>query len=174
MPRYRLTRELTFALAYQFEHAGATAYSASDDAGEVGLGPVERTDAWTAHSVGVGASYSTLPAFFAGRTRIPVEFSLLYRNTLAGSGFAPHAGTIELGGRVLYQLRGRPRKPAADSAAADSAKPPPPPPPPAPSRPVVAPGEEPVPRPAPPPPAPPTRPTPTPPSPPTPRMEEQG
>jgi hypothetical protein len=163
MPRYRLTRELTFAAAYQFEHAGATTYTASDDAGDVGLGPVERTDAWTAHSVGIGASYSTMPAFWEGKTRLPLEFSLLYRNTVLGSGFAPHAGTIELGGRVLYQLVGRPRKPKADSTAVDSAKPLPPPPPPAPSRPVVAPGEDrpptrPVPPPPPPAPAPPPRP----------------
>lgn len=165
MPRYRLTRELTFSAAYQFEHAGATAYTAADSLGEVGLGPIERIDAWTAHAVGIGASYSTMPAYFEGRTRLPIEFSLLYRNTVAGSGFAPHAGTIELGGRVLYQLVGRPRRPKADTTAVDTAKalPPPPVPTAGQSRPVVAPREVP-PRPAPPlptpppPPAPPVRP----------------
>jgi len=151
MPRYRLTRELTFAAAYQFEHGGATAYSSADSIAEVGLGPVERTEAWTGHSVGVGASYSTLPAFFAGKTRFPLEFSLLYRNTILGSGFAPHAGTIEVGGRVLYQLVGRPPRPKSDTTATDSAKPLPPPTP----GPVVAPPtERPPARPAPPPPAP--------------------
>jgi hypothetical protein len=169
MPRYRLTRELSFAAAYQLEIAAATTYSASDDAGEIGLGPVERTDAWTAHSVGVGASYSTLPAFFEGKTRLPLEFSLLYRNTVLGSGFAPHAGTIELGGRVLYQLRGRPKRPKPDSAAVDSTKPlPPPVPPPASSRPVVAPPEGRLP-PRPPAPAP----APAPPPPPGPRSDER-
>jgi hypothetical protein len=153
MPRYRLTRELTFALAYQFEHEGATAYSSIDSVAEVGLGPVERTEAWTGHGVGVGASYSTLPAFFAGKTRLPLEFSLLYRNTVVGSGFAPHAGSIEVVGRVLYQLVGRPHRPKPDSAAVDSAKPVPPPPPPAPG-PIVAPNERPPARPAPPAPAP--------------------
>jgi hypothetical protein len=172
MPRYRLTRELTFAAAYQFEHAGATAYTASEDVDEVGLGPVERIEGWTGHSVGIGASYSTMPAFFEGKTRLPLEFSLLYRNTLLGGGYAPHAGTIELGGRVLYQLVGRPRRPRPDTTAVDSARPLPPPPPPAPSRPVVAPGEDrpptrPAPRPAPPAPAPP------PPAPPA-RPDEQG
>jgi len=152
MPRYRLTREISFALAYQFEHGGATAYTSADSVAEVGLGPVERTEAWTGHSVGVGASYSTLPAFFAGKTRFPLEFSLLYRNTVFGSGFAPHAGTIEVGGRVLYQLRGRPRRPKADSTATDSAKPVPPPPAPGP---IVAPDERPPARPAPPAPTPP-------------------
>ena len=181
MPRYRLTRELTFVAAYQFEHAGATAYSASEEVGEVGLGPVERSDGWTGHSVGIGASYSTMPAFFEGKTRFPLEFSLLYRNTVLGGGYAPHAGTIELGGRVLYQLVGRPRRPRPDTTAVDSAKPPPPPPP-ASSRPLVAPGETPAP--APPPPAPPrpAPPAPAPPTPPTPprpttapaRVEELG
>lgn len=150
MPRYRLTREITFAATYQFEHAGATSYTASDDAGEVGLGPVERTDAWTAHSVGIGAGYSTLPAFFSGKTRIPLEASIVYRNTVAGSGFAPHAGMVEVTGRVLYQLVGRPPRPKPDSAAVDSVRPPPPPPPPPP--PLVAPAERPPTRPAPPPP----------------------
>jgi len=137
MPRYRLTREISFALTYQFEHAGAVTYTPGNDAETVGLGPVERTEAWTAHAVGVGGGYSTLPAFFAGRTRIPLEVSLIYRNNVAGSGFAPHAGTIEVTGRVLYQLVGRPPRPKPDSAAVDSVKPPPPPAPPPP--PVVVP-----------------------------------
>ena len=120
---------MSFALTYQFEHAGAVTYTAADDAGEVGLGPVERTEAWTAHAVGVGAGYSTLPAFFAGKSRFPLEVSLIYRNTVAGSGLAPHAGTIEVTGRVLYQLVGRPPRPKPDSAAVDSVRPPPPLPP---------------------------------------------
>ena len=159
MPRYRLSREMTFAAAYQFEHAAATQYTAADSLGDaVGLGPLERTEAWTAHAFGVGASYSTLAAYAEGKTSVPVEFSLLYRNVVMGSGFAPHAGSIEVTGRVLYQLVGRPRRPRADSAATDSAHPLPPPPPPAPAGPVVVPPAERAPRPAPPPPPPPSPP----------------
>ncbi|HEX8906852.1 MAG TPA: hypothetical protein VF771_18525, partial [Longimicrobiaceae bacterium] len=127
MPRYRLTREFTFAAAYRFEHAGATTYTAGDD-GDILLGPVERTDAWTAHSFGFGASYSTINAFMRGKTPFPLEFSILYHNSVAGSGFAPHAGTIEAGGRILYQLVGRPPRPRTDTTATDSARALPPPP----------------------------------------------
>ena len=150
MPRYRLTREMSFAALYQFEHTAATVYTSADSVEGVELGPVERAEGWTTHSFGVGAGYSTVAAYAEGRTRIPVEFSLVYRNAVVGSGFAAHSGTVEVTGRVLYQLVGRPRRPApADSTAAPA----PPPPPPAP---IVLPPREP-PRPAPPPPSPPSR-----------------
>lgn len=169
MPRYRLTREFTFAAAYQFEHGGATTYTAADDLGQVLLGPVERTDAWTTHSVGFGASYSTIGAYMRGRTPFPLEFSILYRNSVAGSGFAPHAGTIEAGGRILYQLFGRPRRPPRDTTAADTTRAVPPPAPPAAPPSVTPPGERPTVRGEPG--APPARPTPGQPTPaqPTPR-----
>ena len=120
MPRYRLTREMTFAAGYRLDHQGATTYGGD---GEVVLGPVERTDAWTAHSVSLGASYSTIEAYEAGKSRVPFEVSLLYHNGFAGSGYAPHAGTLEVVGRFIYQAVGRPRRPrTADSTAVDSAR----------------------------------------------------
>ncbi|HET7229638.1 MAG TPA: hypothetical protein VFJ16_06520 [Longimicrobium sp.] len=126
LPRYRLTREMTFAAGYRLDHQGATTYSGD---GDVLLGPVERTDAWTAHSVSLGASYSTIEAFETGKSRVPFEVSLLYHNSFAGSGYAPHAGTLEVVARLLYQAVGRPRRPrAADSTAVDSARALPPPP----------------------------------------------
>jgi len=147
LPRYRLTREMTFAAGYRLDRQGATTYG-----GDVLLGPVERTDAWTAHSVSLGASYSTIEAFEAGRSRAPVEVSLLYHNSFAGSGYAPHAGTFEVVGRFLYQAFGRPRR-AADSTVVDSARALPPPP----SAPDTT-GQRPRPRPAAPPAARPTTP----------------
>ncbi|HEX6749589.1 MAG TPA: hypothetical protein VF092_20000 [Longimicrobium sp.] len=145
-PRYRLTREMSFAAAYAFEHGGATTYTAQDELGEVLLGPVETTEAWTAHYVGLGAAYSTIQAFLEGKTPIPIEFSLQYRNAFAGSGFAAHSGTVEVGGRVLYQLFGRPRRPRADTTATDTARalPAPPAPPAAPPGVVTPPGERPT------------------------------
>ncbi|HET7462252.1 MAG TPA: hypothetical protein VFJ82_13430, partial [Longimicrobium sp.] len=120
LPRYRLTREMSFAAGYRFDHQGATTYGGD---GEVVLGPIERTDAWTAHSLSLGASYSTIQAFEAGKARVPFEVSLLYHNSFAGSGYAPHAGTLEVVGRFIYQAVGRPRRPrAADSTAVDSAR----------------------------------------------------
>jgi hypothetical protein len=160
MPRYRLTREFSFAAAYQFEHTGATTYTSADSISDVVLGPLETTQGWTTHSVGVGASYSTIEAFMRGKTPFPLEFNILYRNSVAGSGFAPHAGTIEAGGRILYQLVGRPRPVRPDTATADTARTLP-----APQQPplVTAPGEAPPPgqvRPSAPPPAPPAAPEP--------------
>jgi len=130
LPRYRLTREITFAAGYRLDHQGATSYGSGDGA-EVVLGPLERTEAWTAHSLSLGTSYSTIEAFEAGRARVPFEVSLLYHNSLAGSGYAPHAGTLEVVGRFLYQAVGRPRRARADTTTADSAAVLPPPPPPA-------------------------------------------
>jgi hypothetical protein len=153
MPRYRLSREWTIAAAYRFDHGGGTTYTASDSLGDIDLGPVERTGGWTMHSFGIGADYSTIGAFRQGRTPFPIEFSILYRTSVFGSGFAPHAGTIEAGGRILYQLVGRPRRAAAaDTTAGDTARTLP-----RPSAPptVTAPGE-PQPRPAPPSAAPPS------------------
>lgn len=141
LPRYRLTREMTFAAGYRLDHQGATTYSGDE---EVVLGPIERTDAWTAHSLSLGASYSTIQAFEEGKARIPFEVSLLYHNSFAGSGYAPHAGTLEVVGRFIYQAVGRPRRPrAADSTAVDSARtlPPPPSVPAAPERRVTPPRE---------------------------------
>jgi hypothetical protein len=148
LPRYRLTREITFAAGYRFDHNGGTTYSGGD-AGEVLLGPVERIDAWTAHSLSLGASYSTIEAFEAGRSRVPFEVSLLYHNSVMGGGYAPHAGTLEVVGRLLYQAVGRPRRARADTTATDSAGRPLPPPPPPPTTPAGEPTAAPSPPPAP-------------------------
>ncbi|HEU4559185.1 MAG TPA: hypothetical protein VFS20_15090 [Longimicrobium sp.] len=153
LPRYRLTREITFAAGYRFDHQAATSYT-SGDVDNVVLGPVERIDAWTAHSLSLGASYSTVEAFEAGRSRVPLEVSLLYHNSFAGGGYAPHAGTLEVVGRFLFQAFGRPRRARADTTAVDSAGRPLPPPPP----PPTTPAGEPVAAPSAPPPAPPPQP----------------
>ncbi|HYJ78551.1 MAG TPA: hypothetical protein VEW03_03020 [Longimicrobiaceae bacterium] len=155
-PRYRLTREISFAAQYAFLRQGATTYSAADSLEGVFLGPIETGEASTAHRVGLGMSYSTIGPFLRGTTPVPIEIGLLYRNVVAGSGRAPHAGSIEVSARVPYQLRGRPRRVVPDSVAPDSvpAPPPPPAPPaPAPSPRVPLPAEPPAPPPAPPPPA---------------------
>lgn len=126
-PRWLLTREISFAGHYAFEHVGATTYTASDELGEVLVGPIETTEAWTAHRVGLGGAYSTMDAFRRGRTPLPMEVWLLYRTTVAGSGGAARSGSIEVGARFAYQLFGRPRRERADTTATDSAAAPPPP-----------------------------------------------
>ncbi|HEX2202332.1 MAG TPA: hypothetical protein VHG91_03485, partial [Longimicrobium sp.] len=61
-PRWALTREISFAGHYAFERVGATTYSESDSLGAVLVGPIETTEAWTAHRVGLGGTYSTMDA----------------------------------------------------------------------------------------------------------------
>ncbi len=171
-PRYRLTREFGFAAQYAFAREGETTLTAADSLeGPVLLGYTESTEARTAHVLGLGMSYSTVNVFRAGRTPVPIEVTLLYRNVVAGGGRAPRAGSIEVMGRVPYQLFGRPRRERADTARADSAaqvpppdsagiprepviRPRPTPPGEAPPTPAPAPPPAPAPAPPPPPPAP--------------------
>ncbi len=118
-PRYRLTNELSFAAQYRLEVAGATAYAGE---GAELLGPIELIAARTAHRVGVGAGYTTVGAYAAGRAPFPAEVSLLYGRTLAGTGGAPADTRLELGVRAYYPAFNRPRRAAAP---ADTTRPPP-------------------------------------------------
>lgn len=114
MPRYRLTNELSFAALYRLETAGATTYSGE---GADLLGPIESAEARTAHRVGLGASYTTVGAYAAGRAPFPAEVSLLYGRTLAGTGGTPADTRLELGVRAYYPVFGRPRRTAPPAPA---------------------------------------------------------
>ena len=127
-PRYRLTREISFAGQYAFRHAGAVTLSADEPA--VLLGPIETLDARTAHALGLGMSYSTLAAYRAGESPFPAEFSLLYRRVVTGSGFQPAASSVELTARLFTRIFGGaarvpapPPAPAAPAAATDTIPP---------------------------------------------------
>jgi hypothetical protein len=117
-PRYRLTNELSFAAQYRLEIAGATTYSG--DGAEL-LGPIELIAGRTAHRLGIGASYTTVGAYAAGRAPFPAEVSLLYGRTLAGTGGAPADTRLELGVRAYYPAFHRPRR--AVPVPADTARP---------------------------------------------------
>ncbi len=93
-PRYRLTQEFTFAAQYRFQSLGADTFSP--------LSPVQSAASQTAHRFGIGASYTTVGAYAAGRAPYPVEVSLLYGRTVAGSGGAPADTRLELGFRAYY------------------------------------------------------------------------
>jgi hypothetical protein len=114
-PHYRLTRELSFAAQYRFESAGGVTYS-GEGAGV--LGPIENVAAQTAHRIGVGAGYSTVGAFAAGRAPFPADVSLLYARTVAGSGGAPADVRLELQVRAYYPAFGRARRARPDSIPA--------------------------------------------------------
>ncbi|HEX8362030.1 MAG TPA: hypothetical protein VF613_18070, partial [Longimicrobium sp.] len=96
-PRYRLTQEFSFAAHYRFQSQGAETFS-----GDAPLSPVQSIAAQTAHRFGIGASYTTVGAYAEGRAPFPVEVSLLYGRTVAGSGGAPADTRLELGVRAYY------------------------------------------------------------------------
>jgi hypothetical protein len=107
-PRYRLTDEVSLAAHYAFARVGATAYEAAGDSLPP-LAGLESTAARTGQLLGLGARYSTLDAYLAGQTPLPLEVSLLWRTTLFGSGGMEDAGVLRVEGRLLYPLRGRGR-----------------------------------------------------------------
>ena len=131
-PRWRLTRDMSFHADYAFAWRGETRY-----AGPEGLvaSPLEATDAWTAHAVGVGGAFSTLNAYAAGETDWPFEVSLTYRNALFGTGGAPDAGQVRLSARIYVRPAMLRRGPAPAPAPAPSDEPVPDADPPAPEQP---------------------------------------
>jgi hypothetical protein len=113
-PRYRLTNEFSFAAQYRFAAGGAVTYSGE---GSEFLGPILGVQARTAHQLGIGASYTTVAAYAAGQAPFPIDVSLLYARTLAGTGGAPADTRLELGFRAYYPAFGRRRAaPAAPPA----------------------------------------------------------
>ncbi|HEX8317212.1 hypothetical protein [Longimicrobium sp.] len=153
VPRWRLTRELSFAGQYAFTRAGATTYT-----GDVLPSPVETLDAWMAHAAGIGARYSTLRAYSLGQAAVPVEVDLSVLSAFAGSGEAPAYSQVRIIGR-FHPHRGL--LPGPDSI-------PPPPPVPAdttaPAPVATTPATEPATPPTPPPGTPPATPLPIPPT----------
>ncbi len=111
-PRYRLTDEVSLAGHYGFAWIGETTYRAAGDSLPA-LAGLESTAARTGQLVGLGARYSTLDAYLAGRTALPLEVSLLWRTTLFGTGGMEDAGVLRVEGRVLYPLWGRRAAPPA-------------------------------------------------------------
>ncbi|HEX8394602.1 MAG TPA: hypothetical protein VF665_19805, partial [Longimicrobium sp.] len=129
-PRWRLTREISFAGQYAFTRTGETSFSGADG---ILPSPLEPTDSWMAHAAGLNARYSSLRAFTLGETNVPFEVDLAWQRTFAGSGVAPQAGQVRVTGRFFPHRgllpRDTPPVPPepADSAAvpADSTTPPP-------------------------------------------------
>lgn len=111
-PRYRLTDEVSLAGHYGFALIGETTYRAAGDSLPA-LAGLESTAARTGQLVGLGARYSTLDAYLAGRTALPLEVSLLWRTTLFGTGGMEDAGVLRVEGRVLSPLWGRRAAPPA-------------------------------------------------------------
>ena len=128
VPRWRLTREFSFAGQYAFTRTGATTY-----AGDVLPSPVEALDAWMAHAAGIGARYSTLRAYSLGQAAVPVEVDVSVLSAFAGSDQAPAYSQVRITGR-FHPHRGllpgpdsipSPPPVPADTTATTPATPPP-------------------------------------------------
>lgn len=104
-PRYRLNPYLALGAEYGFLGKGADLFrdGGEDVSARVGAGSL------TAHRAGLGAWFSTLPSYYAGRTVVPVELSIGYLRTVAGAGGAPVAATLQVQGRVYQRAWGRKR-----------------------------------------------------------------
>jgi hypothetical protein len=117
-PRYRLTNEISLAGRYALLRQGGVSYSGLALDGNAIAG-IESAESQTAHLAGVGMSYSTLPAYAAGRANVPYDASILYESAVSGSGGAPALSQITLSARLYIRAWGVPRRPraAADSTA---------------------------------------------------------
>lgn len=104
-PRYRLTDEISLGGHYAYVRIGETVYGGAEDA--TVFAGIETTAARSVQRFGVGASYSTLDAFLAGRTPVPLEFSIHYENAFAGTARAEDVSAVRIMGRVFYPLWGQ-------------------------------------------------------------------
>lgn len=109
-PRYRLNPFLALGLEYSFWSKTEDGFidGNEDVSGLVGVG------SRSAHRAGVGARFTTLPSYYAGGSVVPIEISLGYSRTFAGTGGAPAAGTLQVRGRVYQRAWGRNRTRAGE------------------------------------------------------------
>jgi hypothetical protein len=119
-PRFGLTEEISLAGRYGLLRQGETRLTGAEG---IVAGPTEPLGPWTAHAVGLGARYSTLSAYAAGRAAVPMEVSLVYENAIAGSGGAPAARRIHVTGRLFGPARLLTRIIAASADEGDAEEP---------------------------------------------------
>lgn len=97
-PRYHLNREIALVGHYRFFHQGEDEYeriTPVPEREETALIPAKifadvsvlaQESEQTVHDLGIGIVYSTVDAWRAGETGLPLEFRLLVRGAVAGSG----------------------------------------------------------------------------------------
>jgi hypothetical protein len=105
-PRYRMNDALALTLPYALFTRGADSYTLAatqtDPPTEAPDVTVlnEETEA-TLHRIGVGAIFSTLPAFRRGESSLPLELRAIYQTAIGGKGGqAPKLSTF----RVTFRL----------------------------------------------------------------------
>jgi hypothetical protein len=104
-PFFRLVDEIRLSASYGFARRGGENYTLTFPDPEAPLVETASGSA-SAQRWGVGASYSTLRPYAAGRTGWPFEAGLFVRNTFSGSGGMPADRTIEMYLRIFAPLFG--------------------------------------------------------------------
>lgn len=98
-PQFSINNALSIGAEYSFWNKGSDEYQIL--AGSVGTAePLEVETSQTRHMLGVGVFYRTQDLWEVGRTSLPVEISLIYQTSIAGSG-----GQTPAGDRVTVYLR---------------------------------------------------------------------
>lgn len=111
VPRFNLTRHITFSFLYLHVHRGADIVRGVDALpGDAAFVPadLEQGTEYTARSLGFAARLSSTDWSGDRRDGIPVEVELRYRNTTRGEdGFTPKASIWEVSVRLYSLLFGR-------------------------------------------------------------------
>ena len=98
-PQFNINNALAVGAEYSFWNKGSDEYQLL--AGSVPTAePLEVETSQTRHMLGVGVFYRTQDLWEVGRTSLPVEISLIYQTSIAGSG-----GQTPAGDRVTVYLR---------------------------------------------------------------------
>ena len=99
-PRFRLTEELSLLGQYRYLRRADESFAVPDSRQPVGA------TAGTAQLWSIGAEYSTLPAYLAGETPLPLEASIVLRDTFAGSSGAAAVRVVEVRASLYRWLWG--------------------------------------------------------------------
>ena len=101
-PRFRLNETLSLGIEYRWRSKGEDAYSGDGvpDPSPLGAGTGQ-----TRHRLGIGGWYRTTPRYLAGIANFPVEISVVWQGSIAGSGgLTPASDIMTFSLRVPLQL----------------------------------------------------------------------
>lgn len=105
-PRYALSEYFGAMLAYRFTRVGSSTLMPGIGSSSVTI-PLNVLAARSSQEVGLGLAYSTVAAVTRRRAGLPVDVSILHRETIAGSSGALRLASDQVELRVYAPLFGR-------------------------------------------------------------------
>jgi hypothetical protein len=99
-PRYRIARLISIGLDYRAAWLTGSKYGGS-------AAGVLDTAGGFAQRLGIGVRFTSVPAFAARETGLPLEFSASYARSLSGPAGTGRASGAQLSGSLLTSLWGR-------------------------------------------------------------------